>query len=88
MRQKRLTRAALSAAEPTVERIDDPFAAKIRRSLAREVGEIVLSRLRYTGIPVTTRDSELMGPLHIGYTCRKQMLFLTIIITIIITIKS
>ena len=57
MRQKRLTRAALSAAEPTVERIDDPFAAKIRRSLAREVGEIVLSRLRYTGIPVTTRDS-------------------------------
>ena len=55
--------------------------------------DIVLSRLRYTGIPVTTSDSVLMGPLHIGYTCRKQMLFLIIVIatvniTTIITIKS
>ena len=53
----------------------------------------VLSRLRYTGLPVTTRDSVLIGPLHIGHTCRKQMLFLTIVIatvniTTIITIKS
>ena len=54
---------------------------------------IVRSRIRYTGIPVTTRDSVLMGPLHIAYTCRKQMLFLTIAIAtvniiIIITIRS
>ena len=40
--------------------------------------DIVLRRIRYTGIPVTTGDSKLIGPLHIAYASRKQMLFLTI----------
>ena len=40
--------------------------------------DIALSRLRCTGVPVTTRDSVLMGRLHIVYTSREQMMFLTI----------